>query len=154
MIARRTTGGLQQAFNPRSALALRDGRFSGASDNPILPTWIGGLVLDRFFTAKAETDKYPARSTLCPGFRSSWGGRSGKDHWIRVGRSCQRFALTATSLGLKHAFVNQSVQVAGLRSELAKLLGAPEQRPDLVMRLSYGRALPYSLRMPVADCVA
>lgn len=144
----------QQAFNPRSALALRDGLFSAASDNPILPTWVGGLALDRFFTAKAENDKYARQIASSSGLAIFLGDRSDKDHWIRVGRACQRFALTATGLGLKHAFIDQPVEVAGLRSELAKLLGAPEQRPDLVMRFGYGRTLPYSLRRPVADCMA
>lgn len=140
-------------FNPRSALAARDGLFSGASDNPILPTWIGGAAFDRFFTAKAENDKYARQINSSAGLAIFVGDRSGKDHWIRVGRACQRFALAATSLGLKHAFVNQPVEVASLRSELAKLLGAPEARPDLVMRFGYGRALPYSLRRPVEDCI-
>ena len=32
-------------------------------------------------------------------------------HWIEVGRACQRFALQATALGLKCAFINQPVEV-------------------------------------------
>jgi len=32
------------------------------------------------------------------------------------------------------AFVSQSVEVAGLRPELAALMGLPGRRPDLVMR--------------------
>lgn len=140
-------------FNPRSALAARDGLFSAASGNPILPSWLGGPALDRFFTAKAENDKYARQIASSAGLAVFVADRPDKDHWIRVGRACQRFALTATSLGLKHAFLNQPVEVAGLRSELAKLLGAPDRRPDLVMRFGYGPALPYSLRRPVRAVV-
>ncbi|WP_084580336.1 Acg family FMN-binding oxidoreductase [Sphingomonas azotifigens] len=140
-------------FNPRSALAARDGLFSAASGNPILPTWLGRPALDCFFTAKAENDKYARQIASSAGLAIFVGDRADKDHWIRVGRACQRFALTATSLGLKHAFLNQPVEVAGVRSELAKLLGAPDSRPDLVMRFGYGRALPYSLRRPVKAIV-
>jgi hypothetical protein len=42
------------------------------------------------------------------------------------------------TLGLKHAFVNQPVEVASLRPELAALVGMTGRRPDLVMRFGYG----------------
>ena len=73
-----------------------------------------------------------------------------KEHWLRVGQACQRFALAATSLGLKLAFINQPVEVARLRAELAALAGTTK-RPDLVLRFGYGPPLPYSLRRPVAS---
>jgi hypothetical protein len=66
--------------------------------------------------------------------------------WVSVGRSCQRFALQATALGLKHSFVNQPVEVASLRSALATEAGVPGRRPDLVVRFGYGPTLPYSSR--------
>ena len=65
------------------------------------------------------------------------------------GHAFQRFALQATALGLKHAFINQPVEVARLRPELASLIGMAGRRPDLVMRFGYGPTLPYSARRPV-----
>ena len=75
--------------------------------------------------------------------------RNDKDHWMRAGRACQRFALQATALGLKHAFVNQPVEVPSVRSQLAAYLGLGTRRPDLLMRFGYGPKLPRSLRRPV-----
>ena len=80
--------------------------------------------------------------------------RSDKDHWVRAGRACQRFALQATALGIKVAFVNQPVEVASLRPELANLVGMPGRRPDLVMRFGFGPTLPFSARRPVAAVLA
>lgn len=77
------------------------------------------------------------------------GVRDDKEHWVRAGRASQRFALQATALGMKHAFINQPVEVASLRPELAALVGLPERRPDIVMRFGYGQALPFSARRPV-----
>jgi hypothetical protein len=72
---------------------------------------------------------------------------------ILAGRACQRFALQATALGLKHAFINQPVEVASLRPEMATLVGLPGRRPDIVMRFGYGPALPFSARRPVASVI-
>ena len=72
-----------------------------------------------------------------------------REHWVLAGRASQRFALQATALGLRHAFINQPVEVATLRPELAKLIGLPGRRPDLVMRFGHGPTLPYSARRPV-----
>jgi len=87
-------------------------------------------------------------------FAQKRGGRADKAHWIRVGRACQRFALTATSLELKHAYVNQPVEVARLRPELAALVGAQDKRPDMVMRFGYGPTMPYAPRRPVDSVIA
>jgi hypothetical protein len=65
---------------------------------------------------------------------------------VLAGRACQRFALQATALGLKHSFVNQPVEVARLREPLATLAGAPGRRPDILMRFGRGPELPFSLR--------
>ncbi len=70
-----------------------------------------------------------------------------------AGRACQRFALQATALGLKHAFINQPVEVASLRPELATLVGLPGRRPDIVMRFGYGPTLPYSTRRPIGSVI-
>jgi hypothetical protein len=71
-------------------------------------------------------------------------------HWIKVGQACQRFALAATDLGLKLAFINQPIEVARLRPELAALVGTTK-RADLVLRFGYGPTLPYAPRRPVDD---
>lgn len=60
----------------------------------------------------------------------------------------------AGALGLKQAYLNQPVEVAQLRPELAALIGVPGRRPDIVMRFGYGAALPYSARRPVAAVLA
>ena len=81
------------------------------------------------------------------------GDKPDKDHWVKVGRSFQRFALQATASGLKLAMINQPVEVAKVRADLARWLGTPEVRPDLVVRFGYGKALPMSLRRPLKAVV-
>jgi nitroreductase len=141
-------------FNPRQALRTGDGLFGVASGNPPLPTWLGPAMFDATFRPKAENDRYAGHLDTSAGVAVFVGAREDRDHWTRVGRSSQRFALQATALGLKVAYINQPVEVAALRPELATLIGVAGRRPDLVMRFGYGAALPYSPRRPVASVLA
>lgn len=135
-------------FNPRQAMETGDGLFSVASGNPPLPTWLGPAMFDATFKTMAENDKYARQIDSSAGVAIFVGEREDRDHWTRVGRSSQRFALQATALGLKHAYINQPVEVADLRPELASLVGLAGRRPDLVMRFGYGPTLPFSARRP------
>lgn len=136
-------------FNPRSAMASGDGLFSATSGNPVLPDFLGRIAFDTVFAAGADSDKYARQIDSSAGIAIFLAEREDEAHWIAVGRACQRFALAATASGLKHALVNQPVEVARLRPELAALIGEGGMRPDIVMRFGYGPTLPFSLRRPV-----
>jgi nitroreductase len=140
-------------FNPDEALANGDGLFSVASGNPALPSWLGPRMFDMVFRADAENDKYAQQLRSSSGVAVFVTERDDREHWVRAGRACQRFALQATALGLKHAFVNQPVEVPELRPALAALVGMPGRRPDIVMRFGYGATMAYSARRPVAEVV-
>ncbi len=133
-------------FSPNAALRSGDGLFSAASGNPALPEWLGPWLFDRVFTVKAETERYSRQIASSAGIAVFIGAEADPAHWVQVGRACQRFALQATALGLKSSFLNQPVEVPGLRADLASLVGLPGRRPDIVMRFGRGAALPYSAR--------
>ena len=140
-------------FNPRQAAETGDGLYSATSGSVSVPDWIGRRAIDLFFTAKAENDKYARQIASSAGLAVFVGEKADRDHWVRAGRACQRFALQATALGLKHAFINQPVEVPALRPELAALVGMVGRRPDLVMRFGYGPLLPFAPRRPVAAVI-
>lgn len=141
-------------FNPRQALRTGDGLYSATTGNPALPDWLGPLAFDRMASARSGNDKYSRQIRSSAGIAVFFGAREDPAHWVAVGRACQRFALEATALGLKHAFINQPVEVPALRPELASLIGLPGRRPDVVMRFGYGALLPYASRRPVAEVIA
>jgi hypothetical protein len=141
-------------FSPAQALATGDGLFSATTGNPTLPSWLGPLLFDMAFKADSENDKYARQLRSSSGVAVFVSERDDKEHWVRAGRACQRFALKATALGIKQAFINQPVEVASLRPDLAALVGLPGRRPDIVMRFGYGAELPYSARRPVEAVLA
>jgi len=100
-------------------------------------------------TAKDENDKVAQQVRSSAGIAVFVGQAADKAHWLEVGRCYERFALQATSLGIRNAFLNQPIEVAALRPPFAAALGLSGQRPDLVVRFGRGPVLPRSLRRPV-----
>jgi hypothetical protein len=136
-------------FNGADAVRTRDGLFSAASGNRTVPAWLGERAFSWFFTAKNENEKYARQIRSSAGIAVFVGQQADKAHWVEVGRCYERFALQATALGIKNAFVNQPVEVAAIRPHFSSVLGLGAQRPDLIVRFGRGPAMPRSLRRPV-----
>lgn len=141
-------------FSPANAIETGDGLFGACSGNPVLPDWIGPRLFSMVFRKTAENDKYRDQIRSSAGIAVFVGDRADPDHWIRVGRSFQRFALQATALGIRNAHVNQPIEVPSVRPEFARWLGMPDARPDLVIRFGRAPAMPMSLRRPVSAVLA
>ncbi len=141
-------------FSPREAIRTGDGLFSATTGNPILPQWLGKRVFDLAFRSAAENDKYSRQVASSAGLAVFVGQSTDPQHWVSVGRAAQRFALQATALGLKTAFLNPLVEVPRTRLELAELVGMKGQRPDLMLRFGTGPALPYSARRPIRQIMS
>ncbi|NKJ36245.1 nitroreductase family protein [Rhizobium sp. SG570] len=140
-------------FSYGSALSTRDGLFSKSSGNPVLPDWIGRLILNLVFTKEAENRKYESQLRSSAGVAVFVSDKNEPAYWAESGRCSQRFALQATALQLRHAFINQPVEVPAVRGQFATYLGIGDRRPDLVMRFGYGPELPRSLRRPVEHVI-
>ncbi len=138
-------------FSPNHALESGDGLFSACSGNPVVPQWIGGAMFDAFFTKASENDKYRDQVRSSAGVAVFVGDRADPEHWIKVGRSFQRFALQATALGIRNAHLNMPIEVPAIRPQFADWLGMPDSRPDLIIRFGRAPALPMSLRRPVSE---
>jgi hypothetical protein len=136
-------------FSGADAVRTRDGLFSAASGNPVGPAWIGKLAFDWLFTPKSENEKIARQIRSSSGMAVFVGAVADKAHWIEVGRCYERFALQATALGIRNAFLNQPVEVAAVRSPFAEAMGLVGARPDLVVRFGRGPSLPRSLRRPL-----
>jgi hypothetical protein len=140
-------------FNEADVLATGDGLFSRLTGNPTLPHWLGNLLFSMVLSEKSENDKYATQLRSSAGVAVFVGDRANPANWFEVGRAYERFALTATALGVRTAFVNQPIEVPAVRTQFAQRLGLGSQRPDLVVRFGRGPQSTYSLRRPVADVV-
>jgi hypothetical protein len=139
-------------FSADEAARTGDGLYSGASGNPSLPRWLGSRMMGLFFTPKSENERYAKQIRNSAGIAVFASDASDKAHWVEAGRCYERFALQATALGIRNAFLNQPVEVGTLRPQFASAMGLGGmggQRPDLVVRFGRGPTLPLSMRRPV-----
>lgn len=136
-------------FNENDALHTRDGLFSGSTGNPAVPRWLGRLLLGALLTPKSENDKCAEQVRSSAGIAIFVSDASHQPDWIQVGRCYERFALQATTLGIRTAFLNQPVEVLALRPQFAAWLDIGDRRPDLVVRFGRGPDMPRSLRRAV-----
>lgn len=142
-------------FGEQEAVEAGDGLFAGATGNPTAPRWLGRLLFGMFYTPKSESDRYARHVRSSAGIAVFVSDADDKAHWIEAGRCYQRFALQATALGIRNAFLNQPVEVADFRPQLADLLGLGRGRGrvDLVVRFGRGPEMPRSLRRPLASVI-
>ena len=131
-----------------------DGLFALTTGNPALPDPVGRMLFDVVVSAESENSKCLAQIASSAGLAVFVSERNDRPHWIASGRACQRFALQATVLGIKHAFLNQAVEVPQVRTRLAEHLALGERRPDLIVRFGYAEAMPFSLRRPTSAVLA
>jgi hypothetical protein len=136
-------------FNPAAAMATRDGLFSACSGNPVIPGWLGPRAIAMFMTADGENAKVTEQVRSSAGLVVFSSVVDDRAHWFNAGRAYERFALQATTLGLRNAHLNQAVEVKEQREQLKSLLGLGSSRPDMVVRFGEGPVMPMSLRRPV-----
>ena len=137
-------------FNDAEALATRDGLIGRASGNPSVPRWLGKLFLRFAFSADKQNEKDVPNLASSAGIVIFAADANDRAAWVEAGRCYERFALTATALGIRNAFVNQPVEVSALRPELEALVkGAGHAQ--LVARFGYAPEMPRSLRRAVAS---
>jgi len=92
--------------------------------------------------------KIPESSPLVALFSTN---EDNKLAWISVGRSFERVALTATSLNIQHAHLNQPLEIPDMRGSVQSALGNPKQHAQLLLRMGHAKPLPFSLRRCVED---
>ncbi len=133
-------------FNGAQAARTGDGLYAAVSGNPTAPETIGRILFDAFFRIGPENDKYARHIRSSAGIFTLVAPSNDPAGWIAAGRAYQRMALRATAMGLRNAFVNQSVEEPAVRADLASLLDLDEMRPNLVFRVGRAPPMPRSLR--------
>jgi len=140
-------------FNPVEAMRKGDGLAGRIGGQPALPTWLAKGMIGLVLTPKgqAETDAANIRSSA--GVAVFVSSHDDKAAWVEVGRAYERFALQATALDIRTAFINQPIEVRALRSQLESWLKLEGEYALLMVRFGHGPTAPFSLRRPLDDVI-
>jgi hypothetical protein len=140
-------------FNPVEAMRKGDGLAGRTGGQPALPTWLAKLMIGLVLTPKgqARTDATNIRSSA--GVAVFVSSRDDKPAWVELGRAYERFALQATALDIRTAFINQPIEVRELRSQFESWLKLEGEHALLMVRFGHGPTAPFSLRRPIDDVI-
>jgi hypothetical protein len=142
-------------FSEREAARSNDGLPAKALGFPAVPRWLGELIMKRLVKPDREAkrcEKAIRSSSLLLIFVAR---KNDQRHWVDVGRTFERVALTATSLGIAHAHLNMPCEVTTVRPKLARQLGLDDDaQPLLLIRLGYAKALPRTPRRSVDEVMS
>jgi hypothetical protein len=140
-------------FNPSDAIAMGDGLAGEVSGQPSIPGWLGRRIFSLISSGnkQADTDAKAIRSSA--GIIAFVGEHDDKTDWVAAGRAYQRFALQATALNIRNAFINQPIEVRHLRPQLHAWLDVPKQHVHLIVRYGNGPTTPHSLRRLVEEVI-
>ena len=138
-------------FNSDEATRTGDGLYGPAMGNPDVPRWLGKLFTRVGFSADRQNRKDVRHIRSSSAIAVFVSDADDPRHWMEAGRCYERFALQATALDLRSAFINQPVEVAALRTQFGDFLGLGGRRPDLVVRIGRGPQMPPSRRRPVGQ---
>ena len=76
--------------------------------------------------------------------------RDGKEDWVAAGEALQRVLLRATAAGLTASYLNQAIEVPGLRARLRDAIGEAGL-PQVMIRLGYGLETPPTPRRELEE---
>jgi hypothetical protein len=75
------------------------------------------------------------------------------ESWLTAGQALARVLLVVAASGFNASFLNQPVEDAELRTQLANIVGTARY-PQLVLRIGRGPVVPHSPRRPLTDVLA
>ncbi|MDG6243925.1 MAG: hypothetical protein QCH31_05980 [Methanolobus sp.] len=140
-------------FNRKEVDMYRDGLSFEATGSPHVPRTVGKLFVKLFLNARTQSKKDENNIRSSSALLAVVSENNDIDSWIRTGRSFERLALYATSLGIKNAHINQPCEVPELKDRLQELLSLGSRHPQLLLRLGYAKKLPGSPRRDVDELV-
>ncbi len=140
-------------FNLVEAIRKADGLAGRISGQPSLPRWLAKLIIGLVLTPKGQAEADATKIRGAAGVAVFVSSHNDKAAWVEVGRAYERFALQATALNIRTAFINQPIEVRELRSQFESWLKLEGEHALLMVRFGHGPAAPFSLRRPIDDVI-
>jgi nitroreductase len=126
----------------------RDGMPGYAFGCGDLMSYAGPLVIRTFDWGKGQAAKDRQLAAGSPVLAVLGTEADSPAQWLKVGQALDRVLLTAAANGISASFLNQPIEVAELRPDLAALVARPGL-PQVLLRMGYGPEARTTPRRPV-----
>lgn len=140
-------------FNQNHSNATRDGLSYAVMGAPNLPAWISRPIIRAMLNAKRQNRSYRAKIASSSHLLLIASTEDNPATWLATGRTLQRTLLALTQHGIAHAYLNQPCEVPAQRAQLAQLPALGGKQPQILLRLGYAAAMPYSQRRAVDSVI-
>ncbi|MDO4695566.1 nitroreductase [Porphyromonas sp.] len=133
-------------YNKKHQDATRDGLSYAVFGAPNLPCFIAKAIMSQAINEKMQ-NKSDKRKILSSSHLTLLTTRHNTiEEWINLGRILEFFLLKSTEMGIVHAYMNQPNEVQELSRIMAKTLDIDNEYPTILLRIGYGKKMPYSSR--------
>ncbi len=140
-------------YNKKHQNETEDGLSYAVFGAPNIPRFIAKLIIKRAINEKSQNKNDRKRIESSSHFILLTTSKNTVEQWINLGRTLERILLKTTEMGISHAYLNQPNEVNELSLEMAKKLGLSNEYPTVLIRVGYGKKMPYSLRRNIESCI-
>ena len=139
-------------YNKKHQDSTRDGLSYTAFGAPNVPRWLAEIAMSFAMREAPQHKSCQQQINHASHFALFTLEQNGIPHWINLGRTLQRFLLTATAQNIAHSYLNQPCEERQIVQNMAQALSL-NTLPVILLRLGYAAPRPYSLRRKLADVI-
>ncbi|MCC8187302.1 MAG: nitroreductase [Bacteroides sp.] len=140
-------------YNRKQTLATRDGLSYQVFGAPNLPLCISRPVIHTAINERSQVKADNRKIASASHFVLFTTQNHTIAEWVGLGRTLQRFLLTATELGIVHSYFNQPNEIAELSACMAHALNLTEEYPNILLRIGYGERMSCSHRKKAEEVI-
>lgn len=139
-------------FSHAESIRKGDGLAGRPAGHPSVPRWLGKIMMNLVLTPRSQATADLKNIQSSAGVAVFIAEGDGPGCWVESGRVYERFALQASALNVRTAFINQPLEVRPLRSQFESWLNLRKgEHAHLMVRFGTGTPAPYSLRRPLEE---
>lgn len=140
-------------YNKKHQDTTKDGLSYAVFGAPNIPRFIAKPIISGVINEKSQNKNDRKKIESSSHFILLTTSNNTIEQWINLGRVLERILLRTTEMGISHAYLNQPNEVSDLSLEMAQKLGISNEYPTILIRIGYGKKIPYSLRRNIESCI-
>lgn len=140
-------------YNKKHQNTYNDGLSYVVFGAPNLPMFIVKPIMKRALNEKSQNKGDVKKMKSSSHFVLFTTQNNTIEEWVNLGRALERFLLQSTGFGIAHAHMNQPNEIKELAVQMAETLHLSGQNPVILLRIGYGKTLPYSKRRDIEEVI-